>query len=82
MPYEGDLPSSVVGSTAADEGAATLPADQEMTAKDEPVNDDPAVGSEGSDDYWENRTLCSDESCIGVIGPDRRCKACGKPYPG
>ena len=31
---------------------------------------------------WENRTLCIDESCIGVIGPDGRCKECGKPYEG
>ena len=31
---------------------------------------------------WENRTLCSDESCIGVIGPDGRCKECGKRYKG
>jgi hypothetical protein len=22
--------------------------------------------------------LCSDESCIGVIGPDGRCKECGE----
>ena len=29
---------------------------------------------------WENRTLCIDESCIGVIGPDGRCKECGKPF--
>jgi len=50
-------------------------------------------GNEGSDatepaqtdvagDDWENRTLCSDESCIGVIGPDGRCKECGKRYKG
>jgi hypothetical protein len=31
---------------------------------------------------WENRTLCLDESCIGVIGPDGRCKECGKTYEG
>ena len=31
---------------------------------------------------WKNRTLCSDESCIGVIGPDGRCKECGRPYGG
>ena len=31
---------------------------------------------------WENRVLCSDESCIGVIGPDGRCKECGRPYEG
>ena len=28
---------------------------------------------------WENRRLCSDENCIGVIGPDGRCKECGRP---
>ena len=32
------------------------------------------------DPDWENRVLCSDESCIGVIGPDGRCKECGKPF--
>lgn len=31
------------------------------------------------DDDWESRTLCSDGNCIGVIGPDGRCKECGKP---
>jgi hypothetical protein len=29
---------------------------------------------------WENRTLCIDESCIGVIGIDGCCKECGRPY--
>jgi len=31
---------------------------------------------------WENRRLCIDESCIGVIGPDGRCKECGLPLEG
>ncbi len=31
---------------------------------------------------WEKRTLCSDESCIGTIGADGKCKECGKPYEG
>ncbi|MGV8057666.1 MAG: hypothetical protein AB2L12_06560 [Smithellaceae bacterium] len=31
---------------------------------------------------WENRTLCIDESCIGVIGLDGKCTECGKPYGG
>jgi hypothetical protein len=31
---------------------------------------------------WENRTLCSDGSCIGTIGPDGLCKECGKPDEG
>ena len=31
---------------------------------------------------WDKRVLCSDESCIGVIGPDGKCKECGKPVSG
>lgn len=33
-----------------------------------------------SDEEWQNRKLCSDGNCIGVIGPDGRCKECGKPF--
>jgi hypothetical protein len=29
---------------------------------------------------WEKRTLCRDESCIGTIGQDGRCRECGKTY--
>ncbi|RPH49341.1 MAG: hypothetical protein EHM85_14205 [Desulfobacteraceae bacterium] len=35
--------------------------------------------SDQSDPEWENRKLCPDGNCIGVIGPDGRCKECGKP---
>ena len=38
--------------------------------------------TDSADIDWETRTLCSDESCIGVIGPDGRCKECGKRYKG
>jgi hypothetical protein len=31
---------------------------------------------------FADRKLCSDGACIGVIGPDGRCKECGKPYTG
>lgn len=37
------------------------------------------VDDVASDD-WDQRVLCSDGDCIGVIGPDGRCKECGKPY--
>ena len=37
-------------------------------------------GKSDLDLEWEHRKLCIDESCIGVIGPDGRCKECGKPY--
>jgi hypothetical protein len=32
------------------------------------------------EDTFENRVLCRDGNCIGVIGPDGRCKLCGQPY--
>jgi hypothetical protein len=30
----------------------------------------------------EGRVLCGDDACIGTIGPDKRCKLCGRPYEG
>jgi hypothetical protein len=27
---------------------------------------------------WDQRQLCSDGSCVGVIGPDGTCKVCGR----
>jgi hypothetical protein len=47
---------------------------------DEPFESNENEEINHSDDDWKNRILCSDESCIGVIGPDGRCKECGKPY--
>jgi hypothetical protein len=46
--------------------------------------DPPSEAAEPSDadEQWEGRRLCSDESCIGVIGPDGRCKECGQPFGG
>lgn len=40
----------------------------------------PGAASDASE--WNQRRLCSDENCIGVIGPDGRCKECGRPYVG
>ena len=35
----------------------------------------------GEDPYdLENRILCSDESCIGVINEQGVCSECGRPY--
>jgi hypothetical protein len=33
--------------------------------------------SETKEPEWEDRTLCRDESCIGTIGTDGRCRICG-----
>ena len=31
---------------------------------------------------WDNRRLCSDGNCIGVINEEGVCNICGKPYAG
>ena len=55
---------------------------QTDSAPDDDFNETEPVQKDSVANDWENRTLCSDESCIGVIGPDGRCKECGKPYKG
>jgi hypothetical protein len=62
----GDVPPAVVAAPAAAPG-------NRLEA--------PVVSAEGDDD-WESRRLCGDENCIGVIGPDNRCKECGRPCSG
>ncbi len=41
-----------------------------------------SVGSGSADtsasDFDPNRRLCSDDSCIGVVGSDNRCSVCGR----
>jgi HAD superfamily hydrolase (TIGR01509 family) len=49
------------------------------------VDDQPEAADEPTEDRgaeWAGRRLCSDGNCIGVIGPDGRCKECGKPFSG
>lgn len=79
-PYGGELPLPGADTPAADDDVDGSPVEQPMTEADEHVDDNPVDDSDGSIDSWDNRTLCADESCIGVIGPDGRCKECGKPY--
>ena len=80
-PYEGRLPENFgqQASTAASDSSS------EPESKPEDVPEPPTVEQEPSqnkagDDEWENRELCSDGNCIGVIGADGRCKECGKPF--
>ena len=62
--------------------AAETEEELEATETEEELEEVSENGEEKSDlDLeWEQRKLCIDESCIGVIGPDGRCKECGKPY--
>ena len=55
-----------------------------------PINNEKGAGAimgdqedgRNMDLEWENRVLCSDESCIGTIGADGCCRECGRPYEG
>ena len=76
LPYAGTF------DTAKEETPAS---DIEEADPDDEINAEPEESGEDDtetplDLEWEQRILCSDESCIGVIGPDGRCKECGKPY--
>jgi hypothetical protein len=58
-----------------------LPSEYNIKKTETVPLDKPKQDSEKSepDDDWDKRVLCSDESCIGVIGSDGKCKECGKP---
>ena len=70
--YEGELPenSAVEKEDPAEVENEAIPAE---TPENNSSEESPA------DDDWEHRVLCSDGNCIGVIGPDGKCKECGKP---
>lgn len=87
LPYDGQLtwPAADVDAVDSDPTgeADDLPADRQSTRQEDPgAGAESSAKPQASDDSWEDRTLCSDENCIGVIGPDGRCKVCGKPYSG
>lgn len=51
--------------------------DEDDDDDDDDAAPEPSVAAASRDD-WAARRLCSDGSCIGVIGPDGRCKVCGR----
>ena len=83
-PYEGELPEALHRSSADNDNEdAQSPADgadAEMQAEDPIGAADETAFMDDADDEWAQRRLCSDEACIGTIGPDGLCKECGKPY--
>ena len=81
--YEGTLPEDHLS-----EKESPLPEDRTLEKEDQSLEEDmpPEAGelneSDEStvDDDWQDRVLCSDGNCIGVIGLDGCCKECGKPF--
>jgi hypothetical protein len=76
LPYAGSFDATNEENVSSD----IEEADPEDEISEEPEESGEHDTETPTDLEWEQRTLCSDESCIGVIGPDGLCKECGKPY--
>ena len=63
------------GASDDDDGAS-----DDDTSDDDTSDDDDGASDDAPD--LASRVLCSDGACIGVVGPNGRCKECGKPYSG
>ena len=83
LSFEGRASEGTEEESAVEEfEAAAAAAEEEEEEEEEELEEVAENEAETShaDLEWEQRKLCIDESCIGVIGPDGRCKECGKPY--
>ena len=75
--YEGELPYPTASADPPETPAAEpVPAPPEQTVSDPDEGEAEAT----SEDEWAQRKLCVDGNCIGVIGPDGKCKECGRPF--
>jgi hypothetical protein len=59
------------------EASDERPAPAETSPPTEETTETEEISADADPDL-DNRVLCPDGSCIGVIGPDGLCKVCGK----
>ena len=80
QPAEGGSVSADADETPSDEPDAA-PEAPPAQADEAETPAEPAAADDADDDAddWSRRRLCPDGNCIGVIGPDGRCKECGRP---
>ncbi len=85
--FDGNLPEDFGGSGDPEPAEPTLKnysSDNLLESEEDTSDNDPETDDDSEPDKldpdWEQRILCSDESCIGVIDSTGRCKECGKPY--
>ena len=81
----GVLDEAGVCPTCGKTGQARAGKAKGSSAKPQPVlevaKEAAAKATPASDDI-EDRELCPDGACIGVIGPDGRCRECGRRRDG
>jgi len=75
--YDDELPDTGMPDSVTDQSIDVSRETSPASDNEEPSAHMPA---DDTDLEWENRRLCSDENCIGVIGPDGCCKVCGNPF--
>jgi hypothetical protein len=68
---DGRLEPTLEAGDSSDEAAFSAEEERETASGDEPS---PAGSS-----FDPKRRLCSDGTCIGVVGGNNRCSVCGKP---
>ena len=71
--HNGSLPEV----SASESEAHSVAEDEDLPPEPPEVNEADAAPADAE---WENRVLCSDGNCIGVIGTNGKCKECGKPH--
>jgi hypothetical protein len=61
-------------------GRTFAEAEAALPARGEPGADELATEMDAvaSDEEWQKRELCPDETCTGVIAEDGRCGQCGR----
>ena len=73
--YEGDTPLPEASGPA-------VPLSEMMDADDTSDDSNSQNNLDNSDDagavYSDERICCSDDNCIGIVGPDGRCGTCGR----
>ena len=84
-PYQGDLPAGLTGHVDRTSQPGQTPDQSAEPTHENGSDGDRSADTEirqsaAADEDWNKRTLCRDEACIGVIGPDGKCKECGLPY--
>ncbi|HEY5948094.1 MAG TPA: hypothetical protein VIV40_21510 [Kofleriaceae bacterium] len=52
--------------------------DGEADDDDEIEDDAPVANVNPGDPAWDERKLCPDDTCIGLIGDNGMCKVCGR----
>ena len=80
LPSESKQPEDIPAARDRSEAKIEAEIEEEIEEEIEAESTEDSESESQNDIDWENRTLCIDESCIGVIGSDGRCKECGLPF--